>query len=192
MSLTPTYIFLFLIICKLSSPLFCFSRRAVFHFIREATCVCSVRCGWGFGMFSPAGALVLGQVLAAQITPISSIIYTCHLEKLLSMSSTILPRGSEHRWGILVEMVIFSPKCPLLQTVLFLLSAKVSLLFPAIKLRKKQLTRGMGHWPDTRPWVMTAKKVLAQRFRRKGRITRAEARKVPVISPHTFKLDEHP
>lgn len=53
--------------------------------------MCSVRCGWGFGMFSPARALVLGQVLTAQITQIRSIICTCHLEKLLSSGVEYYP-----------------------------------------------------------------------------------------------------
>lgn len=62
------------------------------------------------------------------------------------------PRGSEHRWGVLVRWLYF-PKVPLvLQTALSLLSAEVSLLFPAIKLRKKQLTRGWITGRKLAPW----------------------------------------
>lgn len=85
--LNPTPILLFLIICKLSSPLF-FFHGAVLNFIKEAMCGASDVV---LELFSNAGALVLEQMLSTQITRMRRAICTCHVEKLLSSNTKYCP-----------------------------------------------------------------------------------------------------
>lgn len=113
--------------------------------------MCSIRCGWSFGMFSPAGALVLDQLLTAQVTSIRRAICTCHLEMLLSSDIKYYPfpliQSTEREsWW---DCHVF-PKSPSSSRLwLCLLSAEVTAPFPAIKLRKKWLATGqvMGQKP---------------------------------------------
>ena len=76
----------------------------------------SIRCG--FGVFSDAGALVLEQVLTAQITRIRRVICICQLEKLLSSDIKYCPFhliqnkdvGSRLGGTIILSQIV--PSCP--------------------------------------------------------------------------------